>query len=63
MRLRNAWVFALPLAVFACGGGQETSNKSAEPSSPAAASGGQKVDTTVAGTVKGVVNFEGTARD
>ena len=61
MRLRNAWVVMLPLAVFACGGSQETSNKSAEPSSPAAAGAGQKVDTTVAGNVKGVVNFEGTA--
>jgi hypothetical protein len=49
------------LAAFACGGSQETSNKSAEPTSPAAAGAGQKVDTTVAGNVKGVVNFEGTA--
>jgi len=61
MRLRTAWVLLLPLAAFACGGSQETSNKSAEPSAPAAAGSGQKVDTTVAGTVKGVVNFEGTA--
>jgi len=51
----------LPLAAFACGGSQETSNKSAEPSAPAATPAGQKVDTTIAGTVKGVVNFEGTA--
>jgi plastocyanin len=61
MRLRNAWVILLPVAVFACGGSQETSNKSAEPSSPAGASAGQKVDTANAGSVKGVVNFEGTA--
>ena len=61
MRLRNAWVLAFPLAVFACGGGQETSNKSAEPSAPAATPAGQKVDTANAGSVKGVVNFEGTA--
>ena len=61
MRLRNAWVVLLPLAAFACGGSQETSNKSAEPSSPAATPGALKVDTAVAGTVKGVVNFEGTA--
>src|SRR5258706_8867884 len=61
MRLRNVWLVLLPLAVFACGGSQETSNKSAEPSAPAATPGGMKVDTTVAGTVKGVGNFEGTA--
>src|SRR5438270_1218014 len=61
MRLRNAWVVMLPLAVFACGGSQETSNKSAEPSAPAATAGGMKVDTATAGSVKGVVNFEGTA--
>jgi hypothetical protein len=61
MRLRNAWVVLLPLAAFACGGSQETSNKSAEPSAPAATPGALKVDTAVAGTVKGVVNFEGTA--
>ena len=61
MRLRNASVVLLPLAAFACGGSQETSNKSAEPSAPAATPGALKVDTAVAGTVKGVVNFEGTA--
>src|SRR6266699_3294515 len=61
MRLRSVWVMLLPLAAFACGGSQETSNKSAEPSAPAATPGGMKVDTTVAGSVKGVVNFEGTA--
>jgi hypothetical protein len=61
MRLRSAWVMLLPLAAFACGGSQETSNKSAEPSAPAATPGAMKVDTTVAGNVKGVVNFEGTA--
>ena len=61
MRLRTAWVLALPLAAFACGGAQETSNKSAEPTAPAAAGAGQKVDIANAGSVKGVVNFEGTA--
>src|SRR4029453_12059627 len=61
MRLRNAWVVLLPLAAFACGGGTKTVNKSAEPSAPAATAGALKADTTVAGTVKGVVNFEGTA--
>ena len=65
MRLRNAWVgclgIALAASVTACGGGQETSNTSATPSSPAAAPSGQKVDTATAGTVTGTVAFEGTA--
>src|SRR5712691_6751382 len=64
MRLRNVWVGAgvsLALVAGACGGGQETSSKSAEPSAPAATPGGMKVDTATAGSVKGVVNFEGTA--
>ena len=63
MRLRNAWVSLLGIALavntLACGGGQETSNKSAEPSSPSAAASGQKVDTATAGDVKGVVNVDG----
>src|SRR5437667_11008100 len=61
MRLRRAWVMLLPLAAFACGGSQETSNKSAEPSAPASTPDAMKVDTAVAGSVKGVVNLEGTA--
>jgi plastocyanin len=61
MRLRSVCVLLLPLAAFACGGSQETSNKSAEPTAPAATPGGMKVDTAAAGSVKGVVNFEGTA--
>src|SRR4051794_36885334 len=65
MRLRNAWVgclgIALAASVTACGGGQETSNTSATPSSPAAAGSGQKVDTATAGTVTGTVALEGTA--
>jgi hypothetical protein len=60
MRLRSVCVLLLPLAAFACGS-QETSNKSAEPSAPAATPGAMKVDTAVAGNVKGVVNLEGTA--
>ena len=63
MRLRNAWVSLLGIALavntFACGGGQETSNKSAEPSSPSGAPSGQKVDSATAGDVKGVVNVDG----
>jgi plastocyanin len=65
MRLRSVWVSGLGLAlaasVVACGGSQETSSKSAEPSSPSAAPAGQKVDTATAGDVKGVVTFEGEA--
>ena len=63
MLLRNAWVglagITLALNLVACGGGQETSNKSAEPSSPSGAPAGQKVDTATAGDVKGVVNIDG----
>jgi Carboxypeptidase regulatory-like domain len=65
MRLRNAWVGLLGLAlagsVVACGGGQETSSKSADPSSPSAAPAGQRVDTATAGDVKGVVTLDGVA--
>jgi hypothetical protein len=65
MRLRNAWVGLLGLAlagsVVACGGSQETSSKSAEPSSPSATPAGQRVDTATAGDVKGVVTFDGVA--
>jgi plastocyanin len=64
MRLRNAWVVGLlgiALTAVACGGSQETSNKSAEPSSPAATPSGQRVDTATAGSVKGVVTLDGTA--
>jgi plastocyanin len=65
MRLRNVWVgllgFALATTVVACGGSQETSSKSAEPSSPAATPAGQKVDTATAGDVKGTVMLDGAA--
>ena len=65
MRLRNAWVGLLGMTLattLACGGGsQETSNKSAEPSSPSAAPAGQRVDTATAGSIKGVVTLDGTA--
>jgi hypothetical protein len=64
MRLRNAWLslagIALAVNMVACGG-QETSNKSAEPSSPSGAPAGQRVDTATAGDVKGVVNLDGVA--
>ena len=63
MRLRNAWVsllgITLAVSTLACGGSQETSNKSAEPSSPSATPAGQKVDTATAGDIKGVVNVDG----
>ena len=64
MLLRNAWVglagITLALNLVACGGGQETSNKSAEPSSPSGAPAGQKVDTATAGDLNGVVNLDGS---
>jgi hypothetical protein len=44
---------------LACGGSQETSNKSAEPSSPAATPAGMKVDIATAGSVKGVASVDG----
>jgi plastocyanin len=61
MRLRNAWVGLLGIAVavtVACGGG-ETSNKSGDASSPSATPAGQRVDTATAGSVSGVVNIDG----
>jgi plastocyanin len=65
MRLRKPVIgllgIALAAAAVACGGGQETSNKSAEPSAPAGTPAGQRVDTTTAGSVKGVVTLDGTA--
>jgi len=64
MRLRNTWVGLLGIALattLACGGSQETSNTSATPSAPAGAPGGQKVDTSTAGTIQGTVAFDGTA--
>jgi plastocyanin len=62
MRLRNIWVCTLGLAlattVVACGGGSN-SNTSSEPSAPSATPSGLKVDTSTAGTVKGMVMIEG----
>ena len=64
MRLRNAWVgilgMALAASMAACGGGQETANTSGTPSAPAATPAGQKVDTATAGSVKGTVALDGT---
>jgi len=64
MRLRIAWVGLLGLAlagsIVACGS-QETSSKSAEPSSPSGAPSGQRVDSATAGDIKGVVNLDGVA--
>jgi hypothetical protein len=62
MRVRNAWVGLLGMALattLACGGSQETSNKSGEPSSPAATPAGMKVDIANAGSVKGVASVDG----
>src|SRR5689334_19471916 len=65
MRLRNvsmhALGFAVAVSVAACGGSQETSSTSATPSAPAGASGGQKVDTSKAGSIKGTVVLDGAA--
>jgi plastocyanin len=59
MRVRNAWVLgvALAVSVAACGGGQDTSSTPAAP----AASGGQKVDTETAGIVQGAISLDGVA--
>jgi len=48
----------LAVSVTACGG---SSNKSAEPSSPASAPAGQKVDPSTAGNVTGSVTLDGKA--
>jgi plastocyanin len=65
MRLRNTWSRLLGIALVAsaaaCGGSQETSNTSAEPSSPSATPSGQRVDTATAGDVKGLVALDGAA--
>jgi plastocyanin len=65
MRLRNVWVgtmvVVLAASVAACGGSQETSSKSAEPSAPSGTPAGQKVDKAVAGSVKGAVVLDGVA--
>ncbi|MQA31848.1 MAG: hypothetical protein GEU82_18770 [Luteitalea sp.] len=65
MRLRSLGLYGIGLtlavSITACGGGQETSSTSAEPSSPAGASGGQRVDTATAGSLKGMVALEGAA--
>ena len=46
----------LPVALVACGSG---SNKSSQPSSPAAAPDAKKVDTSTAGSIAGRVTIEG----
>lgn len=71
MRLRNVRVSArglfvvmtLAASVSACGGGNETSNRSAEPSAPAAGvpAAGMKVDASTAGSVTGTVTLDGMA--
>jgi plastocyanin len=63
MRLRIAWVglLGITLAASVACGGSEPSNKSADPSAPAATPPGQRVDTATAGDVKGVVTLDGAA--
>jgi hypothetical protein len=59
LRISKALGCAVLLAALAaCGGGD--ANKSAQPSSPAAAPDAKKVDSATAATVKGKVVFEGT---
>ncbi len=53
------WCAILLAALAACSGGD--ANKSAPPSSPAAAPDAKKVDTATAATVKGKVVLDGTA--
>jgi len=61
MRLRNARVgllgMALATTVVACGGSQESSSTPA----PAATPSGERVDAATAGDVKGVVTLDGVA--
>ena len=65
MRLRSVWMGTMAVAfaasLMACGGSQETSNKSAEPNAPGGTPSGQKVDKSEAGSVKGVVSLDGVA--
>jgi hypothetical protein len=51
----------LAAAVAACGGGSEPSSTSGEPSAPAGATSGQRVDPATAGTVSGMVVLDGMA--
>jgi plastocyanin len=52
---------ALAASMTACGGSQETSSKSAEPSSPSGTPAGQRVDKSTAGSVKGAIALDGVA--
>ena len=70
MHSRNVWVgraavlgtLILAISVVACGGGNTgTSSTSSQPSSPSAAPAGLKVDTSIAGDVKGTVTIDGMA--
>jgi plastocyanin len=53
----------MTLAAFivACGGGSEPSSTSSEPSAPAAAPEGAKVDASTAGSITGMVALDGAA--
>jgi hypothetical protein len=51
----------LAASVAACGGGSEPSSTSSEPSAPAGAASGQRVDPATAGTVSGMVVLDGMA--
>ncbi len=64
MRLRSVWVSALGItlavSLAACGGKQEPSSTSAEPSAGGAPAG-QRVDPATAGDVSGTVTLDGMA--
>jgi len=51
----------LAVTVGCGGGGEKASSTSGEPSSPAGATGGMKVDESKAGGIKGTVSLEGAA--
>jgi hypothetical protein len=51
----------LALSVGACGGNSSTSSTSNQPSAPSGTPGGQKVDASTAGEVKGTVAIDGMA--
>src|SRR4029078_7692729 len=57
----GALALTLAATVAACGGKQETSSTSGEPSAPGGTPSGQKVDSATAGEVTGTVALAGTA--
>src|SRR4051812_2847921 len=60
-RLAGLGAVTLAVSMVACGGNSGTSSTSSQPSSPSGTPGGQKVDTSTAGDVKGTVTIDGMA--